>query len=304
MIANQVATSTTAASSSSSPAANLNEMMEALALTITNTSASDIRACSHGSTSTHFPDGRAYRDVLKEYYIYYSLEPNGEAALKFAKGHPEYFRDLDFAQYLFALCTSWYLKLNGTTLEMKVILQRAISIKYVECAPEPNVKKVNRYFRAILAKDDRGVINCLSRETKSFCNCMGEKKTEADGMEKTDRCCGCLQSFPRSDLKKCSGCQFAMFCNTEGCYDEHWLEHREDCKEIQQTLLRVREQQAVLRELEEKQQQSLRWYEEHWPKHREVCKEIQRSVQKQQARLDDQEEKQQALLREPKDSQK
>ena len=250
MIANQVATSTTAASSSSSPAANLNEMMEALALTITNTSASDIRACSHGSTSTHFPDGRAYSDVLKEYL----LEPNGKAAQLFEKGHLEYFTDLDFAQYLFALCTSWYLKLNGTTLEMKVILQRAISIKYVECAPEPNVKKVNRYFRAILAKDDRGVINCLSRETKSFCNCMGEKKTEADGMEKTDRCYGCQQSFPRSDMKKCSGCKIAMFCKTEGCYDEHWPKHREACKKIQHSLQKQQGRGAV-RELKQKEQE-------------------------------------------------
>jgi len=216
MIANQVATatSTTAASSSSSPAANLNEMMEGLSLMITTASASDMRACSHGSTSTHFPDGRAYSDVIPELL----LAPKETVAQKgFKKSHPEYFRDFDFSQYLFALCTSWYLKLNGTTFEMRLILMKAVEIKhFVEIdafhsgGPAPEENKLDRYSRAIWTNKDRGVINCLSRETKSFCNCMGEKKNGSGWYAKIRNVHGMYTFF---SAKRYEEMRWLQFCD-------------------------------------------------------------------------------------------
>ena len=188
MIANQVATSTTAASSSSSPSANLNEMMEAFSLTITTASATDMSACSHGSTSTHFPDGRAYSDVITK-CLSVCKEKEGRIA-KFVTDHKEMFRDLNFGQYIFAVCTSWYLKTNTTNGEMHILLLLAMLHKYSD---DPD--KVKRY--SIAMQLDRGVINCLSRETKSFCECMQDKKTEAKGMAKTELCFGCDIIFQR-----------------------------------------------------------------------------------------------------------
>jgi len=159
----------------------------------------------------------------------------------FEKGHWEYFHDLQFAHYIFALCTSWYLKTNQLTPEMHDLLAMAMKIKYIHMNDGKfNSDQVKRYVRAIFKNDDRNVINCLSRETKSYCDCMKDKKTEADGMEKTEFCYGCHTIVPREGMLKCSGCNFAMFC-TDGCYDKHWPKHREVCKKFKLSNAMLRE---------------------------------------------------------------
>ena len=206
----------------------------------TVTLASNHRPCLHGSTSDHFSDGRAYKNVIKEYLMVSLLTQEDGWREKFDADYLIYLADLNFAQYIFALCTSWYLKMNGTSPELNDLILLAVRIKCIlfpkyseEGDEKPDYTKFQRYYRAIDNNDERGVINCLSKETKSYCNCMKDKKTEADGMEKTDKCVGCQHSFPRSDMMKCSGCKVAMFCKTEGCYDKHWPKHREACKEFQ-----------------------------------------------------------------------
>lgn len=222
------------------------DLMDDLALTNTTsatisaaavTSASKHRPCLHGSTSDHFSDGRAYRDVVKD-YLTVSHEDGWRET--FYGDHEVYLRDLNFAQYIFALCTSWYLKMNGTTPElndlnrMKDLIFLAFQIKYIRLpvyeGEKPDLAKYDRYHRAIHNNDERGVINCLSKETKSYCNCMKEKKTEADNMEIIGTCTGCNLNFPRSGMKKCSGCEFAMFCTTEDCYAKYWPAHKEICE--------------------------------------------------------------------------
>ena len=205
----------------------------------TVTLASNHRPCLHGSTSDHFSDGRAYKNVIKEYLMVSLLTQEDGWREKFDADYLIYLADLNFAQYIFALCTSWYLKMNGTSPELNDLILLAVRIKCIlfpkyseEGDEKPDYTKFQRYYRAIDNNDERGVINCLSKETKSYCNCMKDKKTEADGMEKTDKCFGCKHSFPRSDMKKCSGCKFAMFCTNEDCYEKHWPAHREYCKDI------------------------------------------------------------------------
>jgi len=209
----------------------LSEVMEALTLNITatHTAAAAVAAaasessgpsCCHGSTSVHFPDGRAYSDLIKGIL---AVQKDGkEKIVKFYVDNKVYLKDLNFIRYMFAFCTSWYLKTKTTNYEMKVLLGLATVYKY-----SSDDEKMKRYGRAIQL--DRGVINCLSRETKSFCDCMQAKKMEAKGMAKKERCVGCGIIFPRKDMKICKGCKISGYCN-EDCQTKDWPKHRGNCR--------------------------------------------------------------------------
>ena len=161
------------------------EVMDELSLTASSTvaaaaaSASDIGGrCFHGSTFDHFPDGRAYRDIIRDFFAVTTKNFPGTnfpdcpaAAEKFTANHHEYFTDSNFFRYIFALCTSWQLKTKRTPVEMKVLILLTIAFKYLY----PPLK-MKRYIRAIMHEDDRGVINCLAKETKPYCNCMKDQK--------------------------------------------------------------------------------------------------------------------------------
>lgn len=156
------------------------EVMDELSLTASSTvaaaaaPASDIGGrCFHGSTFDHFPDGRAYRDIIRDFFAVTTKNfPDCTAAAeKFAANHHEYFTNSNFFRYIFALCTSWQLKTKRTPVEMKVLILLTITFKYLY----PPLK-MKRYIRAIMHEDDRGVINCLAKETKPYCNCMKDQK--------------------------------------------------------------------------------------------------------------------------------
>ena len=115
--------------------------------------------------------------------------------------------------------------------------------------PKPDDDQIKRYRRELLNNDDRGVINSLSRATKSYCNCMKDKKTEANGMEKLERCLGCQHSFPRADTTKCSGCKYALFCTTD-CHAKYWPAHKKHCQPLQKD-----EAKAAVREWKQKEQE-------------------------------------------------
>ena len=247
-----------AASSSTPPPPTTNilkEAMEALALTATTTAvatavASDgIVPCFHGSTTDHFSDGRAYSDVIHDYLS----EPKVDGRrTNFEKGHMEYFTDSNFSRYIFALCTSWYLKTNQTTEDMHDLLTMAIKIKYVHMNDGKfDTDQYKKYVGAICNNNDRDIINCLSRETKSYCDCMKVKKTEAKSMAKVAWCNGCERSVPRKGMLICSGCNVAMYCN-EDCQTQHWPTHREDCNSVKKTKARLRETQRKIEEIDNK----------------------------------------------------
>ena len=73
----------------------------------------------------------------------------------------------------------------------------------------PNTR-LNRYIRNIEC-DERGIINCLSRETKAYCDCMNDKKREVKGMDKTEFCVGCKIYFPRDGMMKCKAAKLQCF---------------------------------------------------------------------------------------------
>ena len=204
--------------------------------TTTTTSASNVYSCSHGSTLNHFSDVQVYRDAIKEFLLLPDKEGWEE---KFHHDHPECFTDLKFSQYIFALCTSWYLKdrRNAMTFELRILLDLGTAMKYIyvplklDWNANPDLDQVQRYHRELFTNDDRGVINRLSRETKSYCNCMQDKKEEATGMAKMGRCNGCKHTFLRNDMKKCDGCKFAMFC-TEDCQVKSWPAHKMFCTTV------------------------------------------------------------------------
>ena len=215
----------------------LDEVMEALTMTIANTTttasvaaaaSNSIGPCCHGSTSAHFLDGRAYSDVMKKLL---AVSDDTKKVDKFYRDHHEDNRDSNFVQYIFAVCTSLYLKTNTTNDEMGQLLLMATSCKYI--FSDPDEDKMNRYARTFMIMDERGIINCLSRETKSFCDCMQPKKMEAKGMAKTELCDGCNHSFPRKGMLKCGGCNLAMYCN-EDCQTKDWPKHKEYCKNWKQ----------------------------------------------------------------------
>merc|ERR1719506_2497337 len=105
--------------------------MAALTLNITatnNTAAAAVAAaasersgppCCHGSTSDHFSDGRAYSDIIKGMLAV--QKEDGKKQVQFYIDHAEYLYDLNFVRYVFALCTSWYLKTKTTNHEMKIL---------------------------------------------------------------------------------------------------------------------------------------------------------------------------------------
>ena len=256
MVAGKLASSLVAASSATTTTTIvLDEVMDVLSLITTTTTvvtaaASDCGPCFHGSGSTshHFSDGRAYRDVIQEFL---SVPKEKGWRTKFERDYKEYCIDLNFAQYIFAVCTLWYLKTDHASNDMKELLVFAVDIKYVN---EPlksegigalDHDKLRRYYRDIYNNGDRCIINCLSRETRSFCDCMKTKKTEAKGMEKTEYCFGCKHSFPRDGVMKCSGCKLAMFC-LKSCYDKNWPKHREICQALQKKTALLRKKTAAV----------------------------------------------------------
>ena len=192
MVAGKRASSMVAVASSAHPPTTnpvLDEMMAALSLsttTITTTVAAaasnSMVPCFHGSgsTSNRFSDGRAYRDVIQEFL---AVPKEKGWRVTFEQDHKEYCIDLNFANYIFAVCTSWYLKANYASNDMKELLVLAVVIKHLyhprfaqrSGGPAPDYDKLNRYYRAIYNNDDRGVIHCISRETNSFCDCVRQE---------------------------------------------------------------------------------------------------------------------------------
>jgi len=88
-------------------------------------------------------------------------------------------------------------------------------------------EKFNKYTTDIML--ERGVINCLARETQTACDCMTPRKMEAKKMDKNGLCHGCRNEFPKHTLKFCVGCNIVKYCSHE-CQVTEWPDHRERCK--------------------------------------------------------------------------
>lgn len=166
---------------------------------------------------------------------------------KFGNDHVELVKDPRFGQFVFAFSTTMYLNtyLNSNLKSsysfnaVQQLLQLGISIKFA-CTSSIRLSVVEGCDKDIGFKhirdinDERGVINCLSRETKNFCDCMKPKKIEAKNMEKLGQCHGCKEWFQKADLLFCTGCNAVKYCSKE-CQRQKWNDHKVDCKRIRET---------------------------------------------------------------------
>jgi hypothetical protein len=206
-------------------------------------SSSSEMTCYHGSTAEKFPLDSDYGKVICDYISSrqklgdgISTREGGEFEIKFGMDHIELMADLKFGQFVFAFSTTVYLNNNleeNTYAKSTVrqLLYLGITIKYywipASLGEKYDKEKYYKYCRDI--GDERGIINCLSRETKIFCDCMKPKKSEAKNMEKLDKCYGCKELFAKADLRFCIGCNVVKYCSKE-CHINSWPSHKSDCR--------------------------------------------------------------------------
>ena len=141
----------------------------------------------------------------------------------------------EFAQHVFACCTNEYVA-NGRTVKLYGLFALGFSARYL-AVPQGEGKHVSpgsechtkylKYMRDVIT--DRGVINCLARETP--CDCMKHRKLQAKSMEKVTVCQACNRVLPKEQALVCSGCGVASYCNRE-CQLGHWPSHKNICRQF------------------------------------------------------------------------
>ena len=223
--------------------------------------------CYHGSSAEHFVAGSEFLKMVKSYILLQKKYAGGGLTQEKKDAENKFFRDQEirkirytdeFANFVFALGVSFYLKVTseekenyhrlqtsgGRTLgerkqtvsfELEVILKMGMSSKY-DAIPQTKGEKVDhkkfrKYCRDV--ESERGIINCLYRETKNDCDCMKTKKVEANNMVKMDLCNGCRKSFPKARTKICDGCNAVVYCSTK-CSIDHWPCHKPYCTKEQE----------------------------------------------------------------------
>ena len=228
----------------------------------------DCIVCYHGSSAEHFVAGSGFLKTVKAHvslrkkYDGDGWDQLGEASHKFLndKKYKKHMLDIEFTNFLFALGVSLYWNLTveekehyrqleqesgrrtlgerkqTPSYELDAILKLGLFIKY-DVLPNMtgtgkivDTEQVRKYNRDL--ESERGIINCLYRETKQACDCMKTKKVEANGMDKTDLCHGCRKVFLKDKTKKCNGCDTQVYCSEE-CSIAHWPVHKPYCKFVQ-----------------------------------------------------------------------
>jgi hypothetical protein len=174
-----------------------------------------------------------------------SVSKHGIADLtKFQADHRKILEDQQFGRFLISWCTELYLTQKEDTIPevvRQLLLQMGLDIKYLDFKSRrgsrshhqnmvlsDNIQQRMKYDRDINT-DERGIINCLARETRDFCDCMKSRKSEAKEMDKVGRCAGCNDLFPKETLRLCNGCQAAHF-HSKDCLIKHWPTHKAFCK--------------------------------------------------------------------------
>jgi hypothetical protein len=62
----------------------------------------------------------------------------------------------------------------------------------------------------------------------------GAASSSSGSSSKSSKCCwGCGAAGAGVSLRKCSSCSKAMYCS-RSCQEEHWKEHKPDCKKWKQ----------------------------------------------------------------------
>ncbi|MGK3743779.1 MAG: hypothetical protein ACI90V_010638 [Bacillariaceae sp.] len=76
---------------------------------------------------------------------------------------------------------------------------------------------------------------------------MKEGKGIAKTMDRTAKCHGCNNEFPKETPSVCNGCQFMKYHNRE-CQINDWSSHKSFCKNIQEN---ARESKKEARRMQE-----------------------------------------------------
>jgi len=201
--------------------------------TLTMTSAI---SCTHGSTTKNLADGSNYHKIIDKWMsiLKNTTNPTENDILMMAKFWTKYDhleKDTAFIEYLFAFVLNMYVKYDGRSGSfdqsscMKMVqhvLGFGLSLKYDFVDRE----KYMTYTRDI--HTEKGIVDCLSRETSEFCHCMENLKSKAEIMENVGMCYGCYQKFSKTTLNCCSRCHFAQYCG-EKCMKKDWSYHEEFC---------------------------------------------------------------------------
>ena len=185
-----------------------------------------------------------------------------------SQGYPDY---PDFSKFLFAYCAQLYLENNsggdgegdGDNCDndevqvegeggenftdrqkgmMAMLLLKGLRVRYLQVPTEEGkdvygrdssdcYEKYLKYTRDIMT--DRGVINCLARETS--CGCMNRFKARAKSMEKLGHCFGCMKNFPKETMMLCSRCKHVKYCSRK-CQLDHWPKHKARCEGVSELL--------------------------------------------------------------------
>ena len=219
---------------------------ETTATTMVMTTTPMMTTCCHGSTAEKFNDG-FYKKIIDEWcYLHLCVLPNDEneneedivqhmassPTVKFFECHKNLLENPEFGNYVFAFVTQTYLK-NPFVKDYLLKTKMCIILTLGFYCREYDTEKTNKY--CLDMRTDRGIINVLYRETSSFCHCMKAKKLEAKTMEKMGRCDGCLQLFPKMELRRCTRCHVAKFC-TNQCLKNNWSNHKLSCTRMSQLL--------------------------------------------------------------------
>lgn len=221
-------------------------------------------SCHHGSSEQEFNNGGGeYLKAVEEYIHRAQIlarkqqRPEDAANLskKFADDYSTLMKDIEFGKFLFAYCTREYF--NSNTLKkpvqrtnIRILLALGFLIRYhyiplnegknVGCGSE-YMEDLSKYNRDIYT--DRGIINCLARETP--CKCMKDGKKEAKTMDKIGYCFGCKQEFPKDNLLVCSGCNDVKY-HSRDCQLKYWSDHKIQCRLKQQITKRNDEIEALV----------------------------------------------------------
>ena len=230
-----------------------------------STEQDEVAVCYHGSSAEHVVAGSAFLKVVKSYVVLCKKYEGGDldqyqdALDKFyrVRENKEIMYNVEFPNFVFALGVSLYLKLPSAdkenyrklqmskidpwgevkqtaSYELQNILKLGLSIKYYMSPPTKGEKidyeQFCKYRRNV--NSERGIINCLYRETKKHCGCMVTDKGRANNMEKMDLCHGCRIVFPKAKTKLCDGCTEVVYCSTK-CSVDAWPRHKPYCTNAQ-----------------------------------------------------------------------
>ena len=198
---------------------------------------------------------KSYVSLGKKYYFDAIQQRDVRTNFVNEEDHDKVLLDSEFTNFVFAVAVELYLKSSSeereryhtctkaerpSTIiyELDTIIRFGLHIKYsfdpydTQSLQEQFNNRANgkKYIKDI--DTERGLIKCLHREITHYCGCMDSKMVEAKGMEKTERCRGCRNEFPKTLMKKCDRCESVVYCSIE-CCKYYWRYHQIECENRQ-----------------------------------------------------------------------